>query len=111
MLDSDDPDIRAIGDMLVPISVGLGGVFLFTCQHFDTESRQCLIYERRPDMCRGYPYEGRCGFCGYTEPSEHVNERAVFTHDVGVTTSGNGWYRKDGEAVHGVKSLVEVMCA
>jgi Fe-S-cluster containining protein len=33
---------------------------LYTCRHWDEESRLCTVYEDRPQMCREYPYAGRC---------------------------------------------------
>jgi Fe-S-cluster containining protein len=33
---------------------------LFTCRHWDEQTRLCRVYERRPEMCRGYPYERPC---------------------------------------------------
>ena len=30
----------------------------FACRHWDEESRLCTVYEQRPRMCSGYPYEG-----------------------------------------------------
>ena len=38
----------------------------FTCRHFDEATRNCLIYETRPAMCRDYPYGKQCGFVGCT---------------------------------------------
>jgi uncharacterized protein len=32
------------------------------CQFFDTEKRNCTIYEARPLACRGYPEVPRCGY-------------------------------------------------
>ena len=32
-----------------------GRVFVFTCGHFDKETRQCDSYATRPGMCRDYP--------------------------------------------------------
>jgi len=32
------------------------------CQFFDTEKRNCTIYEGRPLACRGYPEVSRCGY-------------------------------------------------
>jgi Fe-S-cluster containining protein len=31
------------------------GVLVFTCSHFDPETRRCDSYESRPGMCRDYP--------------------------------------------------------
>lgn len=36
----------------------------YTCRHWDEVTRLCTIYDRRPGMCSGYPYDGRCGACG-----------------------------------------------
>src|ERR1019366_288079 len=33
---------------------------MFSCRHWDTETRLCTAYEARPDMCRDYPYGGPC---------------------------------------------------
>lgn len=30
----------------------------YECRHFDRETRRCRIYERRPPMCRDYPWYG-----------------------------------------------------
>lgn len=35
---------------------------LFTCRHWDEETRLCGIYDERPDMCRGYPYGDACQY-------------------------------------------------
>jgi len=32
-----------------------GRLFVFTCSHFDQESRACDSYESRPALCRDYP--------------------------------------------------------
>ena len=32
------------------------------CQFFDTEKRNCTIYEARPLACRGYPEVPHCGY-------------------------------------------------
>src|SRR6266550_1849143 len=36
----------------------------FTCKYFDLETRRCGAYDRRPQMCRDFPEEGECGYCG-----------------------------------------------
>jgi Fe-S-cluster containining protein len=34
----------------------------FACRHWDEKTRLCTVYDRRPRMCSGYPYEGEpCG--------------------------------------------------
>ena len=32
------------------------------CQFFDTEKRNCTIYEARPSACRSYPNKSSCGY-------------------------------------------------
>lgn len=32
------------------------------CRFFDTDKRSCTIYTARPDACRAFPGEGRCGY-------------------------------------------------
>jgi len=32
------------------------------CRFFDTERRNCTIYEARPKLCRSYPNEPKCGY-------------------------------------------------
>lgn len=39
---------------------------LWTCRHWDEETRLCGAYEARPVMCKGYPYGATCERgCGY----------------------------------------------
>lgn len=43
---------------------------LFTCRHFDGETKRCREYARRPSLCRVYPdgydegFQFRCMCCG-----------------------------------------------
>ncbi len=37
-------------------------VYKSICRFFDTKERQCTIYEARPNVCRKYPYESKCGY-------------------------------------------------
>ncbi|MEQ1578901.1 MAG: YkgJ family cysteine cluster protein [Hyphomicrobium sp.] len=32
------------------------------CRFFDTDKRCCTIYTARPNACRAFPGEGRCGY-------------------------------------------------
>lgn len=47
---------------------------LYTCRHWDEDTRLCTIYADRPGMCRGYPYgkacDHGCGFAGGREPGD-----------------------------------------
>lgn len=33
---------------------------LYTCRHWDEDTRLCTVYADRPEMCREYPYASRC---------------------------------------------------
>lgn len=33
---------------------------LYSCRNFDAATRNCLIYDRRPRMCRNFPYGRKC---------------------------------------------------
>ena len=45
----------------------LGGAHYYTCKNLQ-DNGDCAIYEARPEMCRGYPYEGECGYLDCTAP-------------------------------------------
>lgn len=47
--------------MLIPLGGGR-----FACRHFDTKTRNCVIYEKRPWMCAAYPYGRPCTLKGCT---------------------------------------------
>jgi Fe-S-cluster containining protein len=36
--------------------------FLSACMFLDTETRRCTIYEARPQICRDFPTQSRCGY-------------------------------------------------
>ena len=44
----------------------------YTCEHHDRESGNCMIYDRRPGMCRDYPYGRVCNYldCTRSEVTE-----------------------------------------
>lgn len=37
-------------------------IFGTACRFLDRETRQCTIYEARPEVCRDYPEGRRCGY-------------------------------------------------
>ena len=39
---------------------------LYTCKHWDEETRLCSAYEDRPKMCRDFPYGQICEHCNWT---------------------------------------------
>lgn len=54
---------------------------LYTCRHWDEETRLCKSYETRPGLCRNYPYGDPCSLgqgcqagCCATELSEDSAE-------------------------------------
>lgn len=79
---TDDADALFLADMLVPLTTDEAlaraerfgvtppaGIDLvrwatqsdiYTCRHWDEETKLCGVYEERPMMCRGYPYVGKC---------------------------------------------------
>lgn len=36
----------------------------YTCKNWNEETRECGVYESRPDMCATYPYARECFHCG-----------------------------------------------
>ena len=60
-----DPDGAKLVAMLIPLDRVTGGQPLFTCRHWNAETKRCMDYENRPGMCSDYPYySGRCPACG-----------------------------------------------
>lgn len=57
-------DGEKVVDMLIDHPSGEPNVF--TCRHFDRETRNCMIYETRPEVCRTYPNGRSCTFEGCT---------------------------------------------
>lgn len=52
-----------IQDMLILTGEEWGGSPLHSCKHFDKEKRLCTIYDRRPGLCRIFPFAGHpCDF-------------------------------------------------
>lgn len=54
----------------------VGAVHWYTCKHFDPKSRDCTIYDIRPQMCRSYP--GSAG-CNYAECTWHEVKQKPLT--------------------------------
>ncbi len=36
--------------------------FISSCAFLDKEKRRCTIYEARPEICRAFPTQNRCGY-------------------------------------------------
>ena len=57
------------------------------CQFFDTEARRCTIYEARPEICRAFPAEKKCGYYEFLKfEREHQDDE---THV--ATTDSSAW--------------------
>lgn len=50
---------------------------IWTCIHFDRETRDCTVYDHRPKMCSDYPYERKCRVIGCTFQSEDDGRRRL----------------------------------
>lgn len=46
----------------------------YTCKHFDKGTKNCTIYDHRPQMCREYPYGNKCEYKGCSW-SEHAAKK------------------------------------
>ncbi|WP_342363410.1 YkgJ family cysteine cluster protein [Terrarubrum flagellatum] len=45
------------------------------CRFFDTDKRRCTVYEARPQICREFPGEARCGYYDFlTFEREHQRD-------------------------------------
>lgn len=62
----------------------------YSCKHWDQETGDCTIYEHRPQMCREYPYRGKCNYAACTwkskkqkpsTPKERAAERRLLKAD------------------------------
>jgi Fe-S-cluster containining protein len=71
---------------------------LYTCRHWDPQTKLCTVYDERPAMCRDYPYDGRCNAdcaCSYTPPTETRTKWQAIR--VKNTVIGAGRVRKGGD--------------
>lgn len=69
-------EVVAYRDWLYPTSTfswKRGGEYRqFMCRHFDHETRRCAIHETKPEVCRDYPYDDACDYCGFMETPDVV---------------------------------------
>ena len=53
--------------------------YVYTCRNFDDETRLCTIYDKRPEMCRDYPYANECEFqCGCRSTADVIGKWTLF---------------------------------
>lgn len=55
------------------------------CKFFDTQKRRCTVYEARPDVCREYPKQNKCGYWDFLafEREQQGDEKWVARTDSG----------------------------
>jgi Fe-S-cluster containining protein len=107
--DVHDPDAQMIADMLIPLThrqaVARAKKFgappgtvtrypsgpksrWYTCRHWDEETRLCTVWENRPEMCRGYPYDHSCrSGCSYRTPPDELARWVAFERRVEASRS------------------------
>jgi Fe-S-cluster containining protein len=57
-------DAFAIVSMVVPTGhLGRYGGQMFSCMHWDPETKRCTNYLHRPRMCSEFPYGLKCEHC------------------------------------------------
>lgn len=61
-------DLVTIAEMVIRIDQEDDESPRYTCKHLGTDGL-CGIYERRPKMCREYPYGHACDTCGASNPT------------------------------------------
>ena len=57
------------------------------CQFFDTEARRCTVYEARPEICRVFPAEKKCGYYDFLEFERRHQEDDTHV----ATTDSSPW--------------------
>ena len=75
-----DPLFYAELEQIAPMVIYIGPTengngHWYTCKWYDKETTMCTIYEVRPDMCRNYPYDQACEYCGWE--NEEFQQREV----------------------------------
>jgi Fe-S-cluster containining protein len=48
----------------------------YCCKHLDPKTRDCTIYEIRPAMCRGYPYDSQCNYAKCTWKAKRARKQS-----------------------------------
>jgi len=50
----------------------------YTCRNYNSDKKECEIYEDRPAMCRDYPYRGQtCTYPGCTFSGKDVHTHHI----------------------------------
>ena len=53
-------------------------IYKSTCQFLDSDSRNCTIYEARPEVCREYPESKSCGYYEFLKFERKQQEDKTF---------------------------------
>jgi hypothetical protein len=48
------------------------------CRFLNLETRRCTVYEARPDICRSYPGQNRCGYYDFLSFERRAQEDPDF---------------------------------
>jgi Fe-S-cluster containining protein len=48
--------------------------FTTICRFLDSETRNCTIYDARPEICRNFPSQNRCGYYDFLTFEREVQE-------------------------------------
>lgn len=57
------------------------------CRFFDTEARRCTVYTARPQACRAFPGEPRCGYYDFLKFERRHQSDPEFV----ATTDSSEW--------------------
>lgn len=57
------------------------------CRFFDVVERNCTVYKARPDICRDFPNEKRCGYYEFLKFERKHQEDKEFV----ATTDSSEW--------------------
>jgi len=51
---------------------------LYTCRHWDTDTRLCSVYDQRPSLCADFPYGESCHHkgCDYRKDIDYLVQLA-----------------------------------
>ena len=44
----------------------------YLCRHWDESTRLCGIHDSKPEVCRDYPYDAPCVYCGFEESEDVI---------------------------------------
>jgi Fe-S-cluster containining protein len=57
--------------------------FISSCMFLDKKERRCTIYEARPQICRAFPTQSRCGYYDFLKFEREVQDDPEFVATTG----------------------------